>query len=177
MGDVGVGLYVTAGIPEEMRKRVVPAADIITPNQFELELLTGATIKHLDDAVAAARGLIATGPGIVLVTSLRHEETRADEIEMLAVTAEDCWRVRTPFLDMDPMPHGSGDAVAALFLAHYLSAGLGDAAVPIALAGAAGAIFAIMSATQKVGSGELALIAAGNAIAQPPQSFEVQRIG
>ncbi len=41
IGDVGRGVFVRPGIPEFMREQAVPAADIVTPNQFELELLTG----------------------------------------------------------------------------------------------------------------------------------------
>ncbi len=173
MGDVGVGLYVTDGIPEEMRDRAVPAADIISPNQFELELLTGQSIETLDDAIAAARRVCATGPSVVLVTSLRHADTPDDEIEMIAVTAQACWQVRTPFLTLSPMPHGSGDATAALFLAHYLKATAGAERIPEALCKAAAAIFAIMATTAEAGSGELALIDAQDEIAAPSRRFEV----
>lgn len=176
MGDIGIGLYVTEGIPEEMRGRAVPAADLITPNQFELELLADRPIHSLDDAIAAGRKVAATGPRVVLVTSLRHAATAADEIEMLAVTAEAAWRVRTPYLVLDPMPHGSGDAVAALFLGHYLLAAPGPERIPQALAGAAPAIFGIMEATARAGSGELALIAAQDEIARPSRSFPVERV-
>ena len=47
MGDVDRGFYVRPGIPELMRDRVVPAAQMITPNQFELEALTGSAGAHL----------------------------------------------------------------------------------------------------------------------------------
>ena len=176
MGDVGIGLYVTNGIPEVMRTEAVPAAQIITPNQFELEHLTGAAIATLEDAVAAARQVITGGPRVVLVTSLRHARTADDEIEMLAVTPEACWRVRTPYLHMDPMPHGAGDAVSALFLGRYLKATPGPERVPQALAAAAPAIFAIMDATARAGSGELALIAAQDEIANPSRQFPVERV-
>src|ERR1044071_7354037 len=39
IGDVGRGIYVRPGIPEFMRQHALPAADMITPNQFELDLL------------------------------------------------------------------------------------------------------------------------------------------
>ena len=41
MGDVGRGMFVRPGIPEFMRDQVVPAADVITPNHFELDFLAG----------------------------------------------------------------------------------------------------------------------------------------
>src|SRR5256885_6628078 len=41
IGDVGRGVFVRPGVPEFMRDHAVPAADIVTPNQFELDHLTG----------------------------------------------------------------------------------------------------------------------------------------
>ena len=76
MGDEGRGFFVRPGIPEFFRDRAVPAADIVTPNQFELAWLAGRTIASIDDALAAAAKLRATGPRIVVCTSL---ETGGDE--------------------------------------------------------------------------------------------------
>ena len=55
LGDVGRGFFVAPGIPELMRDRVVPQAQVITPNQFELEFLTGRQVRSLDEVVAAAQ--------------------------------------------------------------------------------------------------------------------------
>ena len=181
MGDTDVGLYVAPDIVSEMRQRAVPAADLITPNQFELEQLTGITVEHLDDALTAARQALAMGPRIVLLTSLRHDETPDDAIEMLAMTADATLRVRTPYLTIDPMPHGSGDATCALFLAHLLRRGGGPNALTpeilsAALGDAAAAIFAIMATTARKQAGELLLIAAQDEIANPSRRFEVERL-
>jgi len=54
MGDVGRGFFVREGIPEYMRDHVVPKADIVTPNQFELEFLVGR--EDPDAADDGARG-------------------------------------------------------------------------------------------------------------------------
>src|SRR3712207_1661647 len=78
IGDVGRGVFVRPGIPEFMRDHALPAADIITPNHFELDYLTGAasqTLAGVKDAVVAVQGL---GPRIVLVTSLHTRETPED---------------------------------------------------------------------------------------------------
>ncbi len=48
IGDAGRGVFVREGIPEFMKGKAVPAADIITPNQFELEFLAGRECKTLD---------------------------------------------------------------------------------------------------------------------------------
>src|SRR5205085_12588265 len=81
IGDVDTGSYVTEGIAEFFRDRALALADIVTPNRFELEYLTGRTIASLGEAGEAAAALRALGPEIVLVTSL---ECGADRIAMLA---------------------------------------------------------------------------------------------
>lgn len=172
MGDDSSGLYVAEGLPAILRTRAVPLADIITPNRFELEILTERRVTSLRQATEAARAAIALGPKIVVVTSLRHADTAPHEIEMLAVTAEGAWRVRTPFLDFDLAPNGAGDAVAALFLAHYLR--MRQAAD--ALEAAAAAIFGIMEATQAAGTRELQLIAAQDRIVDPEHRFAAERM-
>lgn len=176
MGDIGRGLYVRPDIPDFMRQEALPAADIITPNQFELELLTGRKVSRRADAVSAARQALALGPKVALVTSLQHEETAAGEIEMLAVTAEGAWRVATPFLAIDPPPNGAGDALAALFLAHYLKAGASPGQAPETLGRAAAAIYAIVAETARAGTRELRLIAAQEDFAAPKVSFPVQSL-
>ncbi len=172
MGDIGSGLYVQPAIPEFMNGYLVPAADLVSPNLYELQLLLGSKLTGLDETLAAARQVIAAGPKVVLVTSLRLPETPPQEIQMLAVTAAEAWCLTTPFLDLDPAPNGAGDAVSALFLAHYLKSG--DVAHALSQAGAA--IFAVMRATQAAGTRELQLIAAQTEIVQPSRRFEAVKL-
>jgi pyridoxine kinase len=173
MGDGEGGLYVDAALPEFFRDRALPLADIVTPNVFELETLTGVRVVTLDDAVTAARRLTERGPGVVLVTGLRHDTTRADEIELLAVTARESWRLITPLLPCDPQPNGAGDLLAALFLGHYLRARDPGRALEAAVA----ANFAVLEATQVAGTRELQLIAAQDGIVVPQRQFAADRIG
>ena len=172
MGDFDTGLYVRDGIPEFLRAKAVPAADIITPNAFELETLSGIKVATLAEAVKAAHSLLALGPKIVLVTSLVHRGTAPGMIEMLLVTAEANWRVATPFLTIDPLPNGAGDTVAALFLAHLLN-GLAPSE---AMGKAAASIFAVMEATRQAGTRELRLIAAQDQLVEPDKKFPVERL-
>ncbi len=84
IGDVGRGVFVRPGIPEFMRERALPAADVITPNQFELDYLSGTETKTIADAAAAITALHARGPGAILVTSLQTNDTPDDCIDLLA---------------------------------------------------------------------------------------------
>ena len=166
MGDVGRGFFVNEGIRDFMRAEAVPAADIITPNQFELEFLTGQEVHSLEDALAAAKAVRALGPKLVLLTSLTRDEAPADSIEMLLDTPDGAFLVATPRLPLDPPPNGAGDCVAAVFLAKYLETG--DPAK--ALGHAAAAIYAVFSATLKAGTRELQLIAAQDQLVRPERS-------
>jgi pyridoxine kinase len=100
IGDVGRGIFVRPGIPEFMRDQALPAADIVTPNQFELELLSGRSITTLADAIAAVDAIHAKGPSVVLVTSLITEDTPADSIDLLASGPAGRFRLRTPKLGL-----------------------------------------------------------------------------
>ncbi len=172
IGDVGRGVFVRPGIPKFIRDRSVPVADIITPNQFELEYLTGKACGTLDQTLAASAAARALGPSVALVTSLMRVDAAPDTIEMLADTREGAWLVATPRLKLDPMPNGAGDVAAALFLAAYLE----TRDVAKTLGDTAARIFAVFEATQRLGGRELALIPAQDQIAAPVRRFEVKKV-
>jgi pyridoxine kinase len=170
IGDAGPGIYVRPGIPELFRERALPAADILTPNRFELEQLTGQPAGTIETALAAAEMLLGKGPRIVLVTSLERADAPPDTVEMLAVEAGSAWLVATPRLALSV--NGAGDAVAALFLGHFLKTG--DAAA--ALAATAASIFAVLEATERAGMRELQLVAAQDEIVTPRRRFTAEKI-
>src|SRR4051794_1490908 len=151
IGDVDTGSYVTAGIAEFFRDRALALADIVTPNRFELEFLTGCAIASEAEAAAAAAGLRGLGASIVLVTSLDLEPER---IAMLAAGPEGAFVVETPRLPV--MLNGCGDVTAALFLARLLR----GEPLAAALASTAAAMFAVIETTVRLDRHELALIAA-----------------
>ncbi|GAB4227890.1 MAG: pyridoxal kinase [Kiloniellaceae bacterium] len=164
MGDHGKGLFVREGVPAYMTLEALPAADILTPNLFELEILTDAKPRGLAEVRAAAESLLERGPRVVLVTSLT-EGSAAAEMDMLAVSGESAWRVACPRLPM--APNGAGDAVAALFLGCYLKTG----SVADALGQAASAIHEILRTTLDLGAEELQLVAAQDRLETPRKSF------
>jgi len=164
------GLYVRPGIPELMRDRVVPAARIITPNQFELESLTGMASTTLDEVLRAADAARTLGPEIVLVTSVVHVDAVPDTIDMIAVSADAAWLVRTPLLPRTFT--GAGDVTAATFLAQILA----GARLPDALATTAAVIFGVLDTTIALGREELALVAAQEEFVQPSNTFEATRL-
>src|SRR5919202_1436301 len=66
IGDMDRGVYVRPDIPEFMRARAVPAANVVTPNHFELELLAGRAVRDAADLKAAVAAVHALGPRSVL---------------------------------------------------------------------------------------------------------------
>lgn len=170
IGDVGRGVFVRPGIPEFMREQAVPAANIVTPNQFELELLTDIEVKTVADAHRAAEALRDAGPKVVMVTSLVTEETPADSIDMMAADAKGSWRVRTPKLDVNI--NGAGDAIAALFFTHYLR----DQSAASALSKAASSIYGLLKRTKEAGSREILTVAAQDEFVTPSRVFAPEAI-
>ena len=167
MGDFATGWYVPAGVCEFYRDKGLAAADLVTPNRFELEWLSGHKVADVVEAAAAAAELRRRGPRIVLVTSL---EPAADRLAVLAAGEDGAWRVETPRLAIEAT--GCGDAVAALFLARLLQ----GKPVPEALALSVAALWGVVEATLAAGGGELALIAAQDELAAPSRTLVPQKL-
>lgn len=170
IGDVGRGIFVRPGIPEFMREQAVPAAEVITPNQFELELLSGHHVATRADAVAACATLHAAGPHVILVTSLHTEETPADSIDLMASGPDGRFLVRTPRLNVSL--NGAGDAIAALFYLHVKRTG----STAAALQAAASSIFGLLERTEKAQSRELLLVQAQDEFVTPSRVFTAQAV-
>lgn len=170
IGDVGRGVFVRPGIPEFMRDHAVPAADIVTPNQFELDFLAGRETKTLADAKAAVGAVQERGPRVVLVTSLHVEDTPDGCIDMLAGEGGRFWRLRTPMLSVSV--NGAGDAIAALFFVHYARSGSAETA----LAEAGAAIYGLLKRTQDAGSREILTVAAQDEFVNPTRRFPVEAV-
>jgi pyridoxine kinase len=174
MGNARSGLFVDPAIPPLLAEQVVPRADVITPNQFELGELTGLLgrddVPALDDVLAAADAARAMGPATVLVTSVLHAGQSADTIEMVAVTRDGAWTVRTPRLALHA--NGSGDVTAALFSAHLIETG----EPALALARTASSVFDLLVNTLDAGGGELRLVESQAAYAAPRMQFVAERL-
>jgi pyridoxine kinase len=170
IGDVGRGVFVRPGIEEFMREVAVPAADVVTPNHFELDLLSGATTRSLAEVEAAVAAVQALGPRVVLTTSLVAEDTPDDAIDLLASEGGRHFRVRTPRLGVSV--NGAGDAIAALFLAHWLE----TRSAAEALGRAAASVFGLLQRTEDAGSREILLVAAQEEFVTPTRTFAVDEV-
>jgi len=114
LGDDPKGLYLPEPVAVALRDRLMPLADILTPNRFELGWLTGLPTGTESEAAMAARTLAQATGAQVIVTS---PPSPPGMTGVLAVTAGNAQRWTVPL--HDGVPHGVGDVFAGL-----VSAGL-----------------------------------------------------
>jgi pyridoxine kinase len=183
LGDAG-SFYVPQELVKVYREKVIPLADVVTPNQFEVEQLTGVTIKTLEDAKKACQILLDMGPTLVFITSLelQTEAAASDEPVITILSAkrselgDEFWRIDSPLF----AGHftGTGDLTAALLLGH-------TAKTPNDLKGCMEKVVSTMhvvierthnASGATVLSKELKLIASKDDIENPPSLFEARRI-
>jgi pyridoxine kinase len=170
IGNIGRGIFVRRGIPEFFKERLVPVADVVTPNQFELEFLAGRATATLSELAAAIDAVHARGPRVVFVTSLHTIDTPIDCIDLVVSDGSDLSRVRMPQLPI--VVNGAGDVVAALFLAHLLGTGS-----PVeAMALAASSIFGVLNRTAEAGASEMLLVEAQEELVNPSRMFVAHKI-
>lgn len=167
MGNAKSGCFVSDEIPPLLRDKVVPVADIITPNQFELGYLTEHETGTLEQTLEAVKVAQEIGPRTVLVTSVNRPETPEDTIEMLAVDGDRAFIVATPRLPFKR--NGSGDVTAALFTGHYAKTRDAKAA----LKATASSVWDLLNVTFEAESDELCLIAAQDYFEHPQLQFSV----
>jgi pyridoxine kinase len=166
IGDHG-RVFVKDGIPQFLRDIAVPAADILTPNAFELGYLAGMPCHGLDDALAAARALRGPAPGrIVVATGLPGAQPKT--LTTLAVGAAGAWTVTTSAIEHPA--NGAGDLFAALFLGRYLLTR--DIAAALSLA--TSSVHAIVARSAASGARELQVIAAQDELVAPRHVFAAE---
>ncbi|MGB3733262.1 pyridoxal kinase PdxY [Microbacterium sp.] len=170
MGNAKSGCFVAPAIPDLLRDKVVPVADIITPNQFELGYLTSTEPTDLASTLESVDAAMAMGPKTVLVTSVERPDREQGTIEMLAADDKGAWLVATPQLPMKA--NGSGDVTAALFTAHYVETG--DAKV--ALERTVSSVFDLLQNTLDSGDRELALVQSQETYANPRMQFTAYQV-
>lgn len=175
IGEVGRGVYVRPGVAEAFGMRLVHLSDVLTPNPFELELLSGIAPATLAGARAAARALTGLGgreglgPDLVVATGLELPEAPG-ELAVLAVTRAEACLVRHPRRAVRVW--GTGDAFAALFLGAYL----GRHDVRAALEHAVAALDKVLAVAEADGADELPLVAAQDALVRPRPRYRAERL-
>jgi len=174
MGNAKSGCFVNPAIPVLLRERVVPATDLVTPNQFELGYLAGTEASTLDSTLAAVDTVMAMGPRAVLVTSVHRPDAAPGCIEMLAADATGAWLVATPHLPFKA--NGSGDVTAALFAAHYSQQFGATGSAQQALERTTASMFELLQRTHDSGQRELQLVQAQESYVAPGAHFAARQV-
>lgn len=154
-GDDGRA-YAKHGVAEAMAKTLLPLADIVTPNAFELSSLAGVPVRNAEEALEAARRL---GRPLVLATSVPDGEGR---IGTLAVSPDEAWFASTPRLGN--VPHGAGDLLAALFLGQRLQ----NHDIEGALVRAVATVFRMLKESVRLNASEMPLSAEQMRLGEAP---------
>jgi pyridoxine kinase len=155
MGDQG-GLYVPDEVAAAQRDRLLPLADIATPNRFELEWLTGVKLETPD---AIAEAALDAGPPMMLVTSSTAVMPRGTGNLLLTPEAAMMAEHRV----IERPPNGLGDLTAALFLARLLD----GQDTHKALQTTTESVFEILARTAKRGADELTLETDAQSLSHP----------
>lgn len=171
-GDVGTGLFVPSQVQEEIQKRLLPEADFVTPNLFELSVLCATPLKNETEIIKAARSLCQGRLQAVLVTSVCLEEEDPEEMSMMLVCRDRAFRIFTPKLRLSPIPNGAGDLTAGLFLGYYLR----SKSVRQALAETAAVVFSVLKKNQEGGARDLQILSVQDLYPDPPKLFHVKQI-
>lgn len=95
-------------------------ADIITPNQFEAEILSGIKINNTQDLKKVAAHFHQRGIQIVVITGLKLADLDPEPLYVFAADQQRAYLVKTPEHDFPVPLNGTGDLFSAIYLGHYL---------------------------------------------------------
>lgn len=170
MGDPEKGCIVPQGTTEYLVNDVMPSADVIVPNQFELAQFTNMEITDLESAVVACQKALSRGPKMVLVKHLHSVSD--DKFTMMLATEVGCYIAQRPHLKFTKQPVGVGDLISALFTAGLLNGWSAEQAFEHAN----NASYAVLKETQQRGEWELQTIAAQDELVEPTERFPITKL-
>jgi len=119
IGDYDHGIYIDERLVDAYRQFLLPLADGLTPNCFELAQLTGLAVNDIEKVILAARTLLTGRTQWVAVTSAAPDAWTIGEMQVVLVTRTQSYVITHPHLDV--MPKGTGDLFCAALTGHWLN--------------------------------------------------------
>jgi pyridoxine kinase len=169
MGDDGQ-LYVSKGLAEAIARDLVPRADILFPNIFELQLLSGLAVTGQRDVRPALQALRErTRKALVIATGIPDPD-RLDVITAFALDESGLWKAKARRHEIHVS--GNGDCFAALFLGRYLQ----DRNLPLALGNAIEGMSRISAVTEQQNADELRIVETQEIWAKTEPSLLAERV-
>jgi len=163
MGDEPDGLYVREEVAEAVERLLLPRANVLTPNLWELRRLTGVTDDAPEALAAAARTLARP----VLATSVPMGEGRIG-----AIYADETHACAFSHARLEGVPNGTGDVVAAVLAAEMIE----DAPAAVASERAIRAAAETAFAAAEWRAPELPIVALGERLRRPTAAVETRRL-
>jgi pyridoxine kinase len=114
MGDIVPGLYVPTDVPQAIIEQLIPLADLITPNQFEFQQITGKPAVHIDEMAQQLNQLVNTLPKQVVITGCYLSTTEKNMLDICVAETNTLYLFNSPKIPVNPP--GTGE----LFTAHLL---------------------------------------------------------
>jgi pyridoxine kinase len=151
MGDNGK-LYVKPDLAAGIENELVRRADLLLPNQFELQRLSGADVTDAATTMTASRHLQERHGMTAVIATGVMDPVKPNQITAIATTPAGVWSASGPRIDVPAS--GAGDSFAALLLGQYLR----QRDLPAALGAAVTGTSAIFAATARLRRDELAII-------------------
>lgn len=178
LGEAGSGYYVDPDLLGHYRDRLLPTADVSTPNLFELEQLTSGGVRDLADVQRRADHLLGERPAALVLTGAALTDTPDDCLDTIVVTAgaggRGTWRVRGPRVSRHF--DGTGDVFTALLTAAWLRGPATPATVPSAAAAAVAGTAEVVRRTVADATKELQLVATGMRMVTPSVRVVAERL-
>lgn len=172
MGDYPEGMYVKPALQEFFIKEALAMADIVMPNVFEAELLSGIKIIDKPSAQKAVLAIKDLGPKIVIISSYKD---KSNNTGFLASDDKEILKILSPSLAFKKPPKGSGDLSSALFLGYYLKEKNMAKALELTISALYCVLKASMATIDGIEQDYLSLISAQEAIEKPHGHFLAEK--
>lgn len=169
IGDDRPGLYVKPEIAAFHRSHLVPLANWITPNRFELSQLVNQPLSTIQEIIEACKSLFNQNKQGILATSIANESHKTG---LLLTTKESIYHCETPKYDLIRTVHGTGDTATAIFLGNLFNGESPEKAMEKT----ANALHAITQYSFQKQLTELGIIACQEYIACPDNQFKCKTL-